>query len=78
MTYDQVIALFGTQQAIAAVLGVSQPTVSDWKAVGFPYIRQIQLERITKGRLKAGKFIPPKNRRMNSVTRVPIGLDNPE
>jgi hypothetical protein len=52
MTKDQAVKHFGTQQALAAALGMSQGSVSLWKEYP-PAIRQIQLEAITDGALKA-------------------------
>jgi DNA-binding transcriptional regulator Cro len=46
MTYEQVLALYGTQTQIAAALGISQGTVSMWKKVVPPHY-QYQLEIIT-------------------------------
>jgi DNA-binding transcriptional regulator YdaS (Cro superfamily) len=63
MTYSDLIAHFGTQVAAAAALGIHQSNVSDWKARGvIPPLRQLELERLTSGVLKAGsecdKFRP--------------------
>lgn len=51
MTYDQVLAHFGTQQGIAGALGLTQPTISAWGKVIPPHY-QYQLEIITAGALK--------------------------
>ena len=52
MTKDEAIAFYGTQQKLAAALGMSQGSVSLWGDKP-PAIRQIQLQTITKGKLKA-------------------------
>lgn len=58
MTYNQLIKYFKTQVAIAAALGTTQPTVANWKARNrVPPLRQLQLEGITGGTLKADKKI---------------------
>ena len=53
MTKDQAIkALGGTQDALAKALNMTQGSVSLWGEYP-PAIRQIQIEKLTKGRLKA-------------------------
>lgn len=52
MTKDDAIKHFGTQQALAAAIGVTQGTISGWKAV--PPWRQLQIEAVTLGALVAG------------------------
>lgn len=52
MRTEQVIAYFKSQEATAKALGIKQPSVSDWGDYP-PDLRQLQLERITKGKLKA-------------------------
>jgi DNA-binding transcriptional regulator YdaS (Cro superfamily) len=58
MKKDDVLQYFGTQQAIADALGISQESVSKWDSV--PHLRQLQLESLTKGLLKADASILPK------------------
>ena len=54
MTYDDILKHFGTQVAAAESLGIFQSNVSDWKARGsIPELRQLQLEALTAGTLKA-------------------------
>jgi hypothetical protein len=52
MTTDQAIKHYGTQQRLADALGIKQGSVSGWGEHP-PAIRQLQLQQITKGRLKA-------------------------
>ena len=52
MTRDEAVNFFGTQTALAEALGITQPTIAEWKEYP-PEIRQVQIERITKGKLKA-------------------------
>ena len=52
MTYDQLINHFGTQVAVAAALGIKQPSVSEWKKE-IPPLRQMQIQLITGGALRA-------------------------
>ncbi len=54
MTKDQVIAYFGgSQQAVANALGIRQPSVSGWRDP-LPELRQLEIERLTEGQLRAG------------------------
>lgn len=53
MTYDDVIKHFGTQTKAADALGLSQPSVSEWQQRGIPFLRQLHIEKLTKGKLKA-------------------------
>lgn len=58
MKLDQVVKHFKTQTAAAQALGVTQPTLSNWKKRGFiPAIQQLRIEKVTKGKLKADKGI---------------------
>ena len=52
MTKDQAIAAFGTQVKLAQALGMSQGSVSLWGEHP-PELRQLQIEALTQGRLKA-------------------------
>jgi DNA-binding transcriptional regulator YdaS (Cro superfamily) len=51
MDKQTVVKHFGSQEKVARALGISQAAVSGWRAV--PLLRQLQLERITSGELKA-------------------------
>ena len=42
----------GTQAKLAAKLGMTQPSVCAWKEYP-PAIRQLQIQRLSRGRLKA-------------------------
>lgn len=53
MTKDEVIAHFGSQAAAAEALGIKQPSVANW-GDPLPELRQLELERLTKGALRAG------------------------
>jgi transcriptional repressor of cell division inhibition gene dicB len=52
MTYDEVMAHFGTQVKLAAALGITQSTVSSWGRV-VPRSYQYQIEVITDRKLLA-------------------------
>lgn len=51
MTKDEAIKAFGTQEKLASALGMTQGSVSLWKAV--PPMRQLQIEALTGGALRA-------------------------
>lgn len=52
MTKDQVIAHYGGVTAVAKALGLSQPSVTNWGEYP-PELRQLQIEAVTEGKLKA-------------------------
>jgi len=53
MTYDELINEFGTQDAIAKAIGVTQSAVANWKSRGrIPFHCQYLLEKATRRRLK--------------------------
>lgn len=62
MTYDQLIAHYGTQKAAGEALkvfdgvGVSQPSVAEWKEKGIPAPRQAQYQVLTDGDLRADRI----------------------
>lgn len=55
MTKQEAVAHFKSVTALAKALGVSAPAIYQWDTV--PPLRQMQLERITKGKLKADQSI---------------------
>lgn len=58
MKFEKLIAHFGSQVLAAAALGVTQPTLSNWKKRGrIPYLQQLRIEHVTKGKLKANPEI---------------------
>lgn len=58
MLKSDAIEHYGGQQPLADALGIKQPSVSEWGKY-VPELRAYQLEKITKGKLKAGEY--PKN-----------------
>jgi DNA-binding transcriptional regulator YdaS (Cro superfamily) len=59
MTKQQAIQFFGTQQKLAEALGIKQHTISGSWSDRPPALRQLQIERITKGKLKADEDCAP-------------------
>ena len=65
MTFDQLLAHYGTQKKAAAALaafgdgkggnGLAQSSISEWGERGIPPARQAQYEILTKGKLKADR-----------------------
>ena len=54
---------FGSQKAVSDALDLSQPSISDWGRIGsIPHIRQLQLEALTNGALKADELPLPTSR----------------
>lgn len=69
MKFDQLIKHFGTQVAAAKALGVTQPTMSNWKSRGrIPLVQQLRIEVLTQGKLKAQPLFPSRGKR--TVSRV--------
>lgn len=52
MTTQEAIQHYGTQTKLATALGTKQSTISSWGEYP-PKLRQLQLQQITRGRLKA-------------------------
>jgi hypothetical protein len=53
MTYDELIAYYGSQAEAARRLGLKQPSIFDWKESTIPYDRQCQIQIETDGQLIA-------------------------
>jgi hypothetical protein len=53
MNKADVIAHYGSQVAVAQALGIKQPSVANWSDP-LPELRQLQIEALTGGALKAG------------------------
>ncbi len=61
MTKDEAIKFFGTQEKLAKALGIAQPSVATWGTYP-PPLRQLQIERLTWGQLRAeADCFPPTN-----------------
>lgn len=54
MNLEHLIAHYGTQAEAARKLGLTQPSISNWKARGsIPHLQQLRIQHITRGKLKA-------------------------
>lgn len=61
MTKTEAVQWAGTQNELARRLGMAQATVSVWSEV-VPYVRQLQIQRLSRGKLKADPLVMPKRR----------------
>lgn len=54
MEMDKLAAVnhFGTQQKLAEALGISQGSMSSWNPDRIPLARALQIEKLTKGKLR--------------------------
>jgi predicted transcriptional regulator len=52
MTTSEATSYYKTQELLAAALGITQSAVSMWGEYP-PAMRQMQIERLTRGRLRA-------------------------
>jgi transcriptional repressor of cell division inhibition gene dicB len=59
MTLNQALKHFGSYAQIAAALGIKAPSVYGWEDGGIPELRQLQLQHLTGGALKADAGILP-------------------
>ena len=54
MTLEQVRKHFGSYAEAARKIGISRGGIAQWHTFGYvPRFRQLQIEKITRGRLKA-------------------------
>ncbi len=67
MTYSDLIKHFGSQGAVARAIGISQPSVCEWQDNGVPENRQLEIQKITGGTLKADPEIIEKYRAIFGV-----------
>jgi len=66
MKTPDAISIFKTQEALAEQLGLKQPSIARWVKTGeIPYLRQLQIESLTGGALKADKGILPSKTKKN-------------
>lgn len=52
MKTSDAVRYFGTQAALAKALGIKRQSINDWGDT-VPLARQYQIERMTRGKLKA-------------------------
>ena len=58
MRYSDLVDFYGSAAAAARAIGVQPPSVAEWKLNGIPALRQLHIEKLTKGRLKADAVTP--------------------
>ncbi|WP_395947509.1 Cro/CI family transcriptional regulator [Caedibacter taeniospiralis] len=55
MNIKEVLKYFGNQNITARILGIHRVSVGKWvKKGGVPPRRQLEIQKLTKGKLKAG------------------------
>ena len=64
MTFDDLVVEFGTVAKAASALGFTRQTIYDWRSRGIPAERQLEVQKATKGKLKADKQIVAKYREL--------------
>ncbi len=77
MTKDQARQFFGNYTKLAKALGIKQPSISLWGEYP-PLLRQLQLEALTGGKLKAepdamppmATNVDPEHRSVNSPAEI--------
>lgn len=62
MTTQEAVKFYKTQVGLAAALGCAQSTIAGWGEYP-PAIRQLQIERVSKGRLRAERDVFAKKRK---------------
>jgi hypothetical protein len=68
MQTHEAITFFNTQQRLANALGIkAQSSISKWVKKGIPYLRQLQIQLVTKGKLKANIEHAPKRKEVNVI-----------
>lgn len=61
MKTQDALSYFKSQSAIAQALGINQASIAKWvKQEAIPHLRQLQLEALTGGALKADSTILPR------------------
>lgn len=56
MTFDDVKTHFRGAAKLAKALGMERQSVYRWKVVGIPLLRQLEIEHMTEGALKADEL----------------------
>lgn len=52
MKLSDAVSHYGSQQKLANALGIKQGSISSWDRDAIPFARALQLEKLTRGRLK--------------------------
>jgi hypothetical protein len=65
MKTSEAVEFFGSQRAIAIALRIKQPSVCKW-GESIPHLRQLQIESLSGGALKAEKGILPRKAQSKS------------
>jgi DNA-binding transcriptional regulator YdaS (Cro superfamily) len=71
MRLQDAVSYFGSQNKLAAALGMSQGSMSSWDKDRIPLARALQVEKLTRGKIRVdmGKYMF-KNRRSSEERRA--------
>lgn len=53
MNHDQITKFYGGGAKAAARIGVTRQTIHRWKTHGVPILKQLEIQRLSEGNLKA-------------------------
>jgi hypothetical protein len=70
MRLQDAVSYFGTQNKLADALGMSQGSMSSWKRDRIPLARALQVEKLTRGKLKVDMSLYIRNRRSTPESRA--------
>ena len=56
--FNAAVKFFGSQGKMAAKMGISPMTVSQWKKNGLPPTRAVEIERLTNGLVTRAELLP--------------------
>ena len=62
MTKDEAVRFYGTQGGLAEALGIAQSSVAEWGEYP-PALRQVQIEMLTRKKLRAERDVYPQKRK---------------
>ena len=66
MRLQDAVSYFGSQNKMAAALGMKQGSISSWDRERIPLARALQVEKLSRGKLKADLSMYAHNMRRKS------------
>jgi hypothetical protein len=64
MTFQDLVGHFGTVKKASDAIGRTRQCIYDWRDDGIPEKRQLEIQKLTKGALKADRSIVNKYREL--------------
>jgi transposase len=64
MTFTDLVVHFGTVSKAAKALGYTRQTIYDWRQRGVPEGKQLEIQKMTRGQVKADRAIVKKYREL--------------